>query len=143
LLHALGESTHPVAGPLAQPDPLEGLLDGVVPGGLRDAPESCVEPEDLAPVEPGLIPEELGQVADAGTGGSVPERGAQDGAGTESRSDEAEEELDGGGLAGAVRAEQTEELASADLEVEAVQRRRPAEALDHVPELDRGGFDRR
>ena len=102
-------------------------------------PESCVEPEDFAGVEPGLVPEELGQVADASAGGSVAERGAQHGTGTGGRSDETEEELHGRGLAGAVRTKQADELASADLEVEAVQRRRLPEALDHAPELDRRG----
>jgi hypothetical protein len=50
---------------------------------------------------------------------------------------EAADQVEGDGLAAAARPQQREELALADLEVDAVQRHHGAEALAHVAQLDR------
>ena len=54
------------------------------------------------------------------------------------RSREAEQQLDGRRLAGAVRAEQTDQLAASDGQAEAVEGGRPPVRLGDAVEVDRG-----
>jgi hypothetical protein len=143
LLHALREAADAVAGALVEADTGERLFDGIVPGGRLDAGQASVQPEDLARREPGLVPEELGEVADPSTRRAIAKGRSQHGAGPGARADEAEEELDGRRLAGTVRPEEADELAAADVQVQPVERGGPREALDHPFELDRGRFDGR
>ena len=78
------------------------------------AGEPGVELEDLAGAEPGLVAEQLGQVADPPPRRAVAERRAEDRAAAAGRAGEAEQQLDRGRLAGAVRPEEAEDLAGVD-----------------------------
>ena len=138
LLHPLREAAHGVVGTIGQPDPVERLVDGSPSIGGGDPAEPRVEREDLAGVQPGLVAEELGQVADPRPGRAVAERGAEDATAARRRPGEAEQELDRGRLAGAVGTEQPDDLATPDDQVEAGQGRRRSVRLDDAVELDHG-----
>jgi hypothetical protein len=89
-------------------------------------------------VEPRLVAEELGQVADPCARHAITEGGAKHTPGSRRRPGETEQELDRRRLAGSVRSEETEQLATTDAQVEPVERGRPTERLDDAIELDGG-----
>ena len=97
-----------------------------------------MEGQHLAGVEPGLIAEELGQVADPCPRHAIAEGGAEHPPGSRGRPGETEQELDRRRLAGSVRSEEADQLATTDAQVEPVERRRPTERLDDAVELDGG-----
>ena len=74
LLHPLREAAHRVVGTIGQADPVERLVDDSPSVGGGDPAEPRVEREDLAGVQPGLVAEELGQVADPRPRRAVAER---------------------------------------------------------------------
>ena len=74
LLHPLREAAHRVVGTVGQADPVERLVDGSAAIGRGDPAELGVEREDLAGVQPGLVAEQLGQVADPRARRAVAER---------------------------------------------------------------------
>ena len=114
LLHPLRERADRVVGSIDQSDEGERLVDCRGPPAGRDAGELGVKTQHLAGMEPRLVAELLGQVADRGARPTVTQRRAEDLPGSRTRTHEAEEQLDGRGLAGAVRTEQTEQLAAPD-----------------------------
>ena len=87
----------------------------------RDPGELGMETQDFAGMEPRLVAELLGQVADGRPRPAVAQRRAEDLARAGARSHEAEQQLDGRGLAGAVRAEQADQLAASDGQAEPVE----------------------
>ena len=138
LLHPLREAADRVVGAIGQTDMFERIADASADGRRRDSGEFGVEGEHLAGVEPRLVAEELGQVADPCPGRAIAERGAEHASGPRGRPGEPEQELDRGRLARAVRSEEADQLAATDAQVEPVERGRPAERLDDAVELDRG-----
>ena len=94
--------------------------------------------EDLIGGQPGLVPEELGQVADLRADGSVAEGSPKDAARAPGGSGQAQQQLDRGRLARTVRPEETDELAAPDGQAEPVEGGRAAKGLDDPVELDRG-----
>ncbi len=101
-----------------------------------EARQLGVQHEDLAGPQPRLVAEELREVADPPPCGPVAEGGAEDPTGARGRSREAQEQLDGRGLARAVGPEQPDELPATDREVNAVERDGRAVPLDDAAELD-------
>ena len=138
LLHALGEAADRVAGALREPDPVERLVDGGGVSADRHVREPGMQREDLPGSQPGLVPEELGQVADPRADGSVPEGCSKHAPRTSGGSGQAQQQLDRRGLARTVRPEETDELAAPDGQAEPVECGRPAKGLDDPVELDRG-----
>ena len=105
----------------------------------RDPGELGVEGEHLTGVEPRLVAEQLGQVADpAPRVARSPSGAPSTRPDARGRAGEPEQELDRGRLARAVRAEEADQLAATDAQVEAVERGRPTERLDDAVELDGG-----
>jgi len=109
LLHALGEAAHPVVGAVGEADGGQALPPLL--GWHRDTREADVQGQYLGGGEPRLVPEQLRQVADARSGVWIPgwstEQQHLAGVGP----DEAEQDLDGAGLAGPVGAEQAHHFA--------------------------------
>ncbi len=99
LLHALREAAHRVVGPVGQPDPVERLVGGRAAPRTSHAGELGVEGQDLAGAQPGLVAEQLGQVADPRASQPVAERRPEDAPGPAGRAGQAEHELDRRGLA--------------------------------------------
>src|SRR5437867_7173172 len=138
LLHALGEAPDEVAGPIGEPHDPERLVGCLAASRAGHAHQLAVQCQHLARLEPGLVPEQLRQVADLASRPKVTQRSAEDLATAAGRPGEAEQELDGRGLAGAVRAEEAEDLASPD------GHRQSGHRLDlAVPLLEIGDLDRR
>ncbi len=126
LRHPLGEFLDPHVGPLRQAHAVEQLRDSRFQGcGVhsRHAPE---DRQRLAGGQISRKPVALGQVADAAPALRI-RRGdsAQPGL-ARSRVGQAEQDLDGCGLAGPVGPEQAEDLAARDLQVQARQGLDPA-----------------
>src|SRR2546423_499363 len=139
LLHALGEGAHAIARAVTQPDGVDHGLDLVFPARARQRRELAVQREHLLGGEPALVPEKLGKVADVASSPEVADRLAEEPPLARSRPQQAEEELDGGGLAGAVGAEKTEHLAARHGHRETGQRDCTAEALGQLDGFDGGG----
>jgi len=95
-----------------------------------------VELEHLAGMEPWLVSEEFGKVADPGPGGPIAERRTQDPARAGGGTRKTQQDLDRRGLPGPVRPEQADELAPADAQAQSGQRRRSTVGLDDPVELD-------
>src|SRR5207237_9693201 len=108
--HSLREGADLVLGPIAQPDRLQHRLDLVRPGGAWQGRELAVQREHLPRGQPGLVAKQLGQVPDAPSGAEVAHPLAQQPALAGRRLEEAEQVLDRGCLAGAVRTEEREEF---------------------------------
>ena len=89
-------------------------------------------------MEPRLVAELLGQVADGRPRPAVAQRRAEDLARAGARSHEAEQQLDGRRLAGSVRAEQTDQLAASDGQAEVLEGGCPPVRLGDAHEVDRG-----
>ena len=96
-----------------------------------------MELEDLAGPEEALVAEQLWQVADPGPGGDIAGRRSEHRRVATRRTGEAEEELDRGRLARAVRAEEAEYLAPLDVHRQAGERLRPPVPLCELDDLDR------
>ena len=104
------------------------LSRSACPAGLKEVAE---EIQGLARVEVAVEIRFLRQVTDARLGRYVPRRMAEDLDVALGRIQQAQQQLHGGGLAGAVGPEQAEHLAAAHLEVHGVHRAR----LGPVPEI--------
>jgi hypothetical protein len=74
LLHALGEATGAVVGAGVEAGEREDAVDLGSPGARRHARQRGVEREHLSGGQPGLIAEQLGQVADPAAGRPVAQR---------------------------------------------------------------------
>jgi hypothetical protein len=136
LLHALGEAAHPVAGTSGQAH--QGQALSLLLGRDGDAGQADVQPQHLGGGEPRLVPEELRQVPDPGPRLRVARRPSQQQHLTGVGPDEAEQHLDRAGLAGTVRAEQTQHLAAPDAERHVVDRGPPSVPLAQAGAPDRG-----
>src|SRR5439155_16647162 len=91
-------------------------------GGGGHAEKLAVQVEELGRTQPVVEAEELGQVADLAARFAVAERPAEDAAAAAAGRGQAGEELDGGRLAGAVGAEEAEDLTAGDGEGQTVER---------------------
>ena len=89
--------------------------------GWRQVEEPAVEVERLLGVEEAVEVRFFGQIADAFVLAHVGGGLAEDEGLAVGGEEQAEQQLDGGGLAGAVGAEQAEDFAAVDLEVEGAQ----------------------
>jgi hypothetical protein len=83
--------------------------------------------------------EQLGEVAELGVGGGRPGRAAADLHGARARPHEAACDLDERGLSGAVRTQQSEQLAALDLEIDAAQRLHRAVGLAQARDREGSG----
>ena len=139
LLHPLGEAAGPVAGAVGEPGEPEDAVDlGLAALGGQPA-ELRVQRQHLVRGQPGLVAEQLGQVADPPPRLAVADGPAEHLAGPGGRTREPEQELDGRRLAGAVGAEEAEHLAGLDAEVERVEADGPAVDLAQAVGLDGEG----
>jgi hypothetical protein len=120
--HAFGVfAEFALAGFFVEADGIEEGGDAAAEFFAGDFEESAVEVEGFFAVEEAVEVGFFGEEADAfvddgGTGGF-----AKDGGGASGGEDEAEEEFDGGGLAGAIGAEEAEDFTAMDGEVKVVQ----------------------
>src|SRR5262249_42673410 len=109
---------------------------------LERAPQEPVEPaveaEQLAPGEPVLEAEVLGQEADARARRAVADRSAEQRAAARRGRDQAQEHLERRGLARAVRAQEAEYLAALDRDGQVRDGELVAESLAQAPGLDDG-----
>ena len=122
LLHPLGESLDRRVGPLRQAHQLQGFVRLPAPARPRQSGQFAVEGKDLARGHPALVAEQLGQIPDPAPRPYVAERRPQDRAAAGRRARQAQQQLHGRRLAGAVRAEEAEDLAAADGHRQARQR---------------------
>ena len=141
-LHALGVFAELAVLGRGQADHVDQPADPLVPLGGRDLEQPAVEVERLLGVEEPVEVRLLGQVADPLVLGDVGGRLVEDQGVALGGEEQAEQQLDGGGLARAVGPEQAEDLAPVDLKVEGLEgldlRASPEVAVDlgQVPRLD-------
>jgi hypothetical protein len=117
-------------------------LDQLVPaGGVEAAPQAGEQVDGLAAGEAGPQLDVAGYVGESAVQGDgvVPRVVAEQPCGAGVGAQQAEEYADGGGLTGAVRAEEAVHLPGPDVEIEAVERAQPAEGLHETGNRDRGG----
>ena len=137
LLHALREAADRVVRAVREVRRARRRLGrGLATRAGRQARQLGVEVEDLAGPQPGLVAEELGEVADPPPDGAVAERRAEDRPGPRRRRGQPEQQLDGRRLARAVGPEEADELAAADGQVDAVEGDRASRSAWDVAELD-------
>jgi len=121
-LHAPGEAVRAIAGPVGQVDDGQDLVHAAVELLAPEPLEASEEAEVLAGGQVGVDGQILGDVADGGLG--VGRADVDRPAGHDDlpavAPEEAADHRDGGGLAGAVGAEQAVGLAGGDLEAHAV-----------------------
>ena len=126
LLHSFGERLHLGVGVAGEPDGRQRPGDLRRPFGAGDSGEPAVQAEHLGGAQPALVAEELGQIAHAAAGLAVARRTAEHPRLAAGRAAESEEQLHRGGLAAAVRSEESEHLAAGHDHREAGERdRRP------------------
>src|SRR5207237_62970 len=142
LRHAFREGADPVAAPLGQACDAQHALDLLRPAGPRLPGQLEMESQDLPGTQPALVPKKLGQVAEAPAGAHVAQGLAEHPALAAARAEQAEQELDRGGLAGTVRPEEAENLPALHLHAEAVEGLDAAERLGEVDGADGGGGGR-
>ena len=110
--HALGEplrqAADAVAGPIRDARQLEDRVDLALELGTDQAGERAVEAQEAAHAHPRREPQALRQVGDADPRGGIFGREAAHAHRALVRGGESEQEPQGGGLAGAVGAEQPE-----------------------------------
>ena len=121
LLHPLGEAAGPVAVPPGQPDQRQHPVHLGAAARGRQAREARVQVQHLAGGQPGLVAEQLRQVPDPPACVPVAQRAAQHGPAPARRPGQAEQQLDGRRLAGAVGAQEAEHLARRHADVERVE----------------------
>src|SRR3989475_5692354 len=112
LLHSLRERTDAARSAVGESDDRERVLDLALPRGAVDPRKLAVEREDLARAQPRLITEQLGQVADATERVAIADRRAEDLSVTRRRRRQPEQQLHRRRLAGAVRSEESEDVAA-------------------------------
>src|SRR5215469_13414640 len=139
LLHALGERADPVVTPPGQADGPQRVVHRAGPARPGQPPQTAVQDQHLACGQPALEAEQLRQVADPLAGLQVPGGRAQDHGLAAGRPDQAEQQLDRGGLARAVRAEEAEDLAALDGHRQARERYRAAVTLAQLDRVDGRG----
>ena len=120
------------------PQPDDVAVHGRTPPALggRQAEQIGVVPVEFARRRPGGELELFGQVAEAGSRRAVACRPAEDLCASSGRRDGPDEQQHGGGLAGAVRPEEAEDLTAGDLEVEPVESAPPVVCLCETGGLD-------
>ncbi len=144
LLHALGEALHFVIGPIREADGLERALDLRSPSGSRQPGQLAMQAQDFPRLHPALVAEQLGEVAETAPGLEVaqgcPEHPALAGRGP----GQANQQFDGGRLAGAVGPQEAEHLGTPDTHRQAGERDRLPIALRQVLCMNsqRGGVGR-
>jgi len=74
LLHPLREPSDQVVRSIGEADELEDVVEGLAALSPRQAHQVGMQIQDLAGLEPRLVAEELGQVADLAAGREVAER---------------------------------------------------------------------
>ena len=139
LLHPLGHRIDPHGAGAREPDELEQLSALAV--AARRADESLVEAQDLVGRVPAWETEELGEVAERGTGGRRSRRRSADLRAAAGRANQPAGDLDEGRLPGPVRSEQAYELAGLHLQADPVERQDAPIALGGV--LHEQGRDHR
>src|SRR5207247_10500429 len=117
LLEAVREAPAEVSGALRETDDREDLIGGRPAATALEAQQLGVQQEHLPGGHPGLVAEELRQVADLRAGRPVAQRGTEDLARSAARPRQTEKQLHGGRLAGAVGAQEAEDIVSADSNV--------------------------
>ena len=130
-LHAAGEGAHERMAPVGQPDDVEHVLDALLADAARDVVEHGVELQVLIGREPvverGVLEDHADRLPHAGRlGGDVVAGQLGPAAG---RPEQGREHVDGRALAGAVRAEEAEDLALVDLEIDGIDGPEGAEVL--------------
>ena len=138
LFHALGVGADLVVHPALEADQLEDLGDALAADAGRHVEQGAVEVEQAGA---GVVVGEavvLGQVADAAADGRRAGRLVEEQGLALGLADDAEKDLDERGLAGAVLAEQAEDLAALDGQRHALEGLDLAEALDEVVGGDDG-----
>jgi len=130
LLHALRVLADLAVGRRREADQLEELAAAPLAVALRHPGEPREEPERLAPGEEVVPGRVLREVADAALRGAARDRRVEDEGLAAGRVDEAHQHLDGGRLAGAVRADEPEDLALLHRQCHVVDRRHAAPPHD-------------
>ena len=121
---------------LGQADEVEEL--GALGLAAVRARQALMKCEELVGLVPPREAEELREIAERGACGRRPRRGARDLGRAGARAHEPAGDLHEGGLAGAVRAEEPDELSLADLEVDAAERGHVPVALRETLCAERG-----
>ena len=119
-LHALREFADDARLHLTEADHFEELFVAkfFIRGGKPK--EAAEKIERLLRVEIAVEIRFLGQIADAHLGANMARRTAENLNVAAGRIEQTEEQLDGGGLAGTIRPEESEDLAAADIEIHVV-----------------------
>jgi hypothetical protein len=120
--HALGVLPDLALAGVLHPEAGDEVVDPLPAGRAVDVEEPGVEIEGLVRVQEAVEIGLLGQEPDARLGGDVGGGAAEDAGRARAGEEEAEEELHRGGLARPVRADEAEDLAGVDLEIETVER---------------------
>ena len=139
LLHPLAEAAGPLVGAIGEAGEGQHPLDLCRSRARCEAGQGGVETEHLVGREPGLVPEQLGQVADPAARLAVPDPTTEHRPLARRRPRQAEQQLDRRRLARPVGAEEAEHLAGLDVQVERVERHGPAVDLAQRVGLDGGG----
>ncbi len=137
LRHALGQGADRLSRPFAEAVLGEQFVGAAAPFGERQAAQRAHEGDRLARGHRRVEAALLGQIADRvrRLDRAVV---AEHAAAARRRVDDPEQHAQGGGLAGAVGAEQAVDRAGRDREADPVDRAGVAEILDQVDRLDRG-----
>ncbi len=137
LSHAAGERAHTSIDHVSEPDLIEQVLDPFRCVRFAKAVEARRVPQVLASRRVVVEPDVVGQVADPTFHRQrvAPRVETIDTCRAAARLGQAEQHQDGGGLAGAVGAEQPEDLATADLQRQRVDGRAIAVALGEIAGL--------
>ena len=145
-LHAAGIAADPPVGVFGEADDVEQVGDALLDLLPGDVEEAGLQAEQLSSglehVEADLLEGDADLVSDAA--GVLDDVEAVDGGGAAGGPEQRGEDADGGGLAGAVLAEEAEHLAVGHVEIDAVDGVDVAEVLGQATGLDRrtrgGGF---
>ncbi len=122
LQHALRVGAHAPVGRAGEADPGDHLIDARLERGLRHAADAGVKTHQLATAQVAVKVGRLRQVADIAPRLDLAARHAKDAHVADRGLEQAEDDLDRGALAGAVRTEQAENLPLGDLEVQRIDR---------------------
>ena len=144
LKHALAVAAQRAIGRVEQVDACQQPIDAGVQRNAAQTIEPAVKPQQLGRGERVVKAKVFGKKADARAGRAIAERCAQHVPRAGRRLDQRQQHLDRRGLAGAVRAEEPEDLAGAHAQRQIGHRERRAEllaqrvGLDHPRLLQRG-----
>src|SRR5258706_1429408 len=138
LPHALAVVVDAAAPDVPELHPIEQLLDLPVERAPAKAQQAAVEAEQLAPLQPLVEGEVLGQVAHTRARAGVAQTGPQEPPIPRRGADEPEQHLHGRGLARAVGAQEAEDLTPRDGQGEVPDRDLGAELLPERARLEGG-----